>query len=120
MKRNIEFTILVMNALVGVAIVVSCASQNDQARNEVSDQPTFVLMGASLGALARTGATESEFKEDSRFCLDNSANARRMADPDEKASAAYFVFHACMRFRGWSLASEDPETKYVFPHDTRD
>jgi hypothetical protein len=108
----------VVIALVEVAIVVSCASQRAQPRNEAPNRPTFVLMGASVGALTRTGATESEFKRDSRLCLDNSADARRTADPDEKASAAYTTFQECMRALGWSTTSEGAGTKYVRPHDT--
>jgi len=121
MRLNPELTNLAVIVVVGVTSVVSCTTQKVQPRNAAPDsQPTFVLLGASVGAWTRKGGTESEFKSDSRFCLDNSADARGTAAPDEKASAAYATFLGCMQARAWSTTSVGAETKYVRPHETRD
>jgi hypothetical protein len=54
-------------------------------------QPTataFILMGASMRAWSRPGASEQDFKREARLCLDSSADDRTSSPTDQKAEAA--------------------------------
>jgi len=100
--------------LAGVALALACERGGTElaaapAPAEAADPGprVFDLHGAP-GPWTRPGASQLEFDAESRACLGRSHEARRQAEPDARADAAYRAFLDCMEAGSWRRGGRAP------------